>query len=121
MVELLYCGINFNDMKIEYTIASGDNVVGEIGIILKSDFLKEDYGIYINEITVKVYPEYRNKGYAKMAIEILVYSHRTIELWSVIKTDNFESLACHKKLNSDEQRIYEKNNELYKCYIFNKR
>lgn len=121
MVNLLHKKTNLKKRTIEYFIAAEQKLVGIVKIILDSDFLYEEEGIYVNELSIHINFEYRNKGYATEALKAIINKYKHLELYSIVRADNLISLSVHKKLDANEIKLYEKYNELYKCYIFNKK
>lgn len=73
-------------------------LVGKIGIIS----LKEEYGA---ELSYHIFPEYRNKGYAKEALEnIIAYAKKNLEIKSFrvnVYQDNIASINLAKFFDID--------------------
>lgn len=121
MVNLLHKETNSKKRTIEYFIVAENRLVGIVKIILNSDFLYEEEKIYINELSINISYEYRNKGYATEALKAIIDKYKNMELYSIVRTDNLASLSVHSKLKADVIKLYGKHNDLYKCYIFNKK
>lgn len=113
------------DRRLKFKVYNEDICVGEIDIILYSDFLKQhDYDpTYIHEVSIKIFEKYRKKGYGEKAINELIKiasNEKIAPLWSIVHESNCASIKLHEKLNYINKKPYRKyiNNyvEVYVCY-----
>lgn len=118
MITLVYDRIDKKNNHILYNIKYKDKCIGIVKIMLNKEFF---LGVKMNEINIYIKPQYRNKGYGFEALKKIINNHKYMEICSVVKADNLASLALHDKLKADNIKIYEKDNDLYKCYIFNRK
>lgn len=123
-ISLKYIG-NIYD-AVSYLIMDNDTSIGKIDIILNSPFFKEhnnDKG-FINEVSIVVDKESRNKGYGYEALKLLIeeykFSDMTNELWSIVHVENIPSRKLHEKLMYIQKKEHLKFlicvTEKYVCY-----